>query len=78
MPPRFAHTNLIDTPGFSHIAFAVDDVASAAHAVCENGGSAVGELTRREVPGVGVITFQYLADPEGNIVEIQTWRMSDG
>lgn len=67
-----------NTPGFSHIAFAVDDIASAAHAVCQNGGSTVGELTVPEVPGVGVITFQYLADPEGNIVEIQTWTMSNG
>jgi hypothetical protein len=26
------------------------------------------------VPGVGLLTFQYLADPEGNIVEIQNWK----
>jgi len=61
-------------PGFAHIAFAVDDVEAAARAVLAQGGSAVGELTTREVSGVGVITFQYVADPEGNIIELQGWR----
>ena len=63
-----------NTPGFAHIAFAVDDVAATARAVFDHGGSAVGELTVREVPGVGLLTFQYVADPEGNIVEIQNWK----
>ena len=63
-----------NTPGFSHIAFSVDDVAATAQAAFNHGGSAVGELTVREVPGVGLITFQYISDPEGNIVEIQKWE----
>lgn len=63
-----------NTPGFSHIAFAVDDVAAMARAVFEHGGSAVGELIVREIPGVGRLTFQYVADPEGNIIEIQKWE----
>ena len=62
-----------NTPGFSHIAFLVDDVAATAQAVFRHGGAAVGELTVREVPGVGLLTFQYVSDPEGNIVEIQKW-----
>jgi predicted enzyme related to lactoylglutathione lyase len=60
-----------NTPGFTHIAFAVDDVPATALAVFNHGGSAVGELTVRDVPGVGLLTFQYVADPEGNIIEIQ-------
>jgi predicted enzyme related to lactoylglutathione lyase len=63
-----------DAPGFSHIAFAVDDVAAAAEAVSENGGSIVGAFTRRDIPGVGLLTFQYVADPEGNIIEVQNWK----
>jgi predicted enzyme related to lactoylglutathione lyase len=63
-----------NTPGFSHIAFAVDDVQATARAVFNYGGSAVGELTERDVPGVGLLTFQYVADPEGNIIEIQNWK----
>lgn len=64
------------TPGFRHIAFAVDDVPATAQAVINHGGSAVGELTIREVPGVGLLTFQYVADPEGNILEVQNWKKS--
>jgi len=63
-----------NTPGFTHIAFAVDDVPATAQAVFNHGGSAVGELTVREMPGVGLLTFQYIADPEGNIIEIQNWK----
>lgn len=46
-----------NTPGFSHIAFAVDDVAGTAQAVLEAGGHEVGALTVREIPGVGAVTF---------------------
>lgn len=60
-----------NTPGFAHIAFAVDDVHATAHAVFEHGGSTIGDLTEHQIPGLGVITFQYLADPEGNVIEIQ-------
>jgi len=60
-----------NTPGFTPIAFAVDDVPAAAQAVFNHGGSAVGEPTVREVPGMGLLTFQYVADPEGNIIEVQ-------
>ena len=63
-----------DTPGFAHIAFAVEDVAGTAQSIYALGGSAVGELTVHEVPGVGRLTFQYVADPEGNFIEIQNWQ----
>lgn len=62
-----------NTPGFSHIAFAVDDVVMTVQAVVEAGGTEVGTLTVREITGVGVVTFQYVTDPEGNIIEIQHW-----
>ena len=65
-------------PGFAHIAFAVDDVPATAQAALGHGGSAVGEPTVCKVPGVGVITFQYVADPEGNIIELQHWERPDG
>jgi hypothetical protein len=42
--------------------------------IFHKGGSAVGELTVREVPGIGVLTVRYVADPEGNIIEIQSWN----
>jgi predicted enzyme related to lactoylglutathione lyase len=63
-----------NTPGFGHLAFEVEDVPAMAQKIFENGGSAIGQLTVHPIPGVGVITFQYVADPEGNILEIQSWQ----
>ena len=68
-----------NTKGFSHIAFAVDDVKAVAAGFIENGGREVGEYTEMEVDGAGHIQLHYLADPEGNIVELQTWApMGEG
>ena len=58
-------------PGWGHLAFAVQDVAETAARIRDAGGRDIGRLTRVEVDGVGWLTFQYLADPEGNIIEIQ-------
>jgi hypothetical protein len=38
------------------------------------GGKAVGEISSAEAKGVGLLTFVYCADPEGNILELQAWR----
>jgi len=62
-----------NTMGFSHIAFAVDDVKAVAAQFLEWGGKEVGEYTEMDVEGSGHIVLYYLADPEGNIVELQTW-----
>lgn len=67
-------SNLPNRTGFSHIAFAVDDVPATAEAIFERGGSASGELIERDIPGVGRLIFQYVTDPEGNIIEIQNWH----
>jgi predicted enzyme related to lactoylglutathione lyase len=60
--------------GFAHIAFEVDDIEPATAAVLKNGGSKVGEVSSSPVEGVGILTFVYLADPEGNIIELQAWK----
>jgi len=60
-------------PGLGHIAFAVEDVEAALSAVLAAGGSAVGEVARAEVAGVGTLHVVYARDPEGNIVELQRW-----
>jgi len=62
-----------NTPGFSHIAFAVDDVGETAARFLEWGGSEIGEYTEMEIENAGHIALHYLADPEGNIVELQKW-----
>lgn len=63
-----------NTPGLAHLAFLVDDVAATAAEVLAAGGSAVGERVTHDVPGVGRLVFQYLRDPEGNILELQSWN----
>lgn len=60
--------------GFGHIAFEVDDVSSALREVLSHGGSEVGKTVSRQIPGVGLLTFVYVADPEGNIIELQSWK----
>ena len=60
-------------PGFAHIAFSVDDLQAACVAVLGAGGRAVGEIVSTGIPGVGTISFAYVTDPEGNIIELQHW-----
>ena len=63
----------VHRPGFGHIAFVVPDVAAARAAVLAAGGSAVaGVVTLEPAPGRRV-TWCYVRDPEGNIVELQAW-----
>jgi predicted enzyme related to lactoylglutathione lyase len=59
-------------PGFAHIAFAVEDVHAVRAAVLDEGGGELGKLVSHEVAGVGWITFAYLMDPEGNLIEVQS------
>lgn len=61
----------INSPGFAHIAFAVDDVDKALALLTANGGSAVGEAVNTEIEGLGKINVVYAKDPEGNIIELQ-------
>ncbi len=63
----------VNRPGFAHIAFAVDDVEAAREAVIAAGGGSVGKVVSLEVPGAGTVTFVYVTDPEGNIIELQRW-----
>lgn len=60
--------------GFTHIAFELDDVEQTLKVAMENGGQALGKVTKKEVEGVGLLCFVYFRDPEGNIVEIQSWE----
>ena len=60
--------------GIMHLAFEVADVEKARTRVLESGGRKVGEVVTAEVAGVGLLTFVYVADPEGNIIELQSWK----
>ncbi len=65
-------TTAVNRPGFGHIAFSVDDVASAQKAVLEMSGQAIGEIVILQT-AVGKVTWCYVTDPEGNIIELQSW-----
>jgi len=63
----------INRPGLAHLAFEVDDVEAARDEVIAAGGKCVGELVTVEIRDAGTITFIYMTDPEGNIIELQKW-----
>ncbi|MCX6154679.1 MAG: VOC family protein [Candidatus Kapabacteria bacterium] len=69
-------THKINNFGFGHLAFLVDNVEELRDIVVQNGGSLYGDLVRAEVAGVGIITAIYICDPEGNIIELQSWEKS--
>jgi glyoxylase I family protein len=60
--------------GLAHLAFAVDDVSTARQRVLAGGGRAVGEIVTLTSADGRRVTWCYVTDPEGNIVELQSWR----
>jgi predicted enzyme related to lactoylglutathione lyase len=63
----------VNRPGFGHIAFLVDDVASAQKSVLQAGGKSVGEIVTLQVAAGAKVTWCYVTDLEGNIIELQSW-----
>ena len=67
-----AEAPVANRPGFAHIAFAVESVADARAEVLANGGRAIGDIVMLRTPR-GTVTWCYVTDLEGNIVELQRW-----
>jgi predicted enzyme related to lactoylglutathione lyase len=63
----------VNRPGFGHIAFAVDSVANARAEVLGAGGKSVGEIVTLTTAAGRQVTWCYVTDPEGNILELQSW-----
>jgi predicted enzyme related to lactoylglutathione lyase len=63
----------VNRPGFGHIAFEVDSVADARAAVVAAGGGTVADVVTLTTASGGRVTWCYVTDPEGNIVELQSW-----
>jgi catechol 2,3-dioxygenase-like lactoylglutathione lyase family enzyme len=59
--------------GWGHVAFAVDDVEQARDAVVAAGGADHGELVTTTTADGRRVTWRYMTDPEGNLVELQAW-----
>jgi predicted enzyme related to lactoylglutathione lyase len=62
-----------DRHGFGHVAFQVDDVPATLERLLTAGGSRLGEVVRADIPGAGDLEVVYARDPEGNIIELQSW-----
>jgi predicted enzyme related to lactoylglutathione lyase len=64
----------LNQPGFGHLAFSVDNVESAQKSVLDAGGKAVGEIVTVQIASGSKVTWCYVTDPEGNILELQSWK----
>ncbi len=63
----------VNRPGFGHIAFLVEDVEAARSLVLKQGGRAVGKIVTLQVADGALVTWCYVTDPEGNVIELQSW-----
>ncbi|WP_276388939.1 VOC family protein [Eudoraea chungangensis] len=63
-----------NTNGYGHIAFEVENVEKLLNTLIANGGKTTGEVTQKEVENIGILTFVYAKDPEGNLIELQNWQ----
>jgi len=59
--------------GYTHIAFEVEDVEITLKHALNNGAKVLGKVTEKIIENVGALKFVYFRDPEGNIIEIQSW-----
>ncbi len=74
----FQYNNIQERPapapnqlGYAHLSFEVDDIEAVADAVLAAGGSYYGQIADFKSLEGGTLTFVYLSDPEGNIVELE-------
>jgi predicted enzyme related to lactoylglutathione lyase len=63
----------VNRPGFAHIAFSVPDVEEARRIILQAGGQPVGEVVTLQTISGDRVTWCYVRDPEGNIIELQSW-----
>ncbi|MDR2947092.1 MAG: VOC family protein [Candidatus Adiutrix sp.] len=63
----------INQCGLAHLAFEVDDVEEILRRILAAGGGQIGELVRAEYADGKNAVFVYATDPEGNILELQSW-----
>ena len=68
----------VNGPGFGHIAFSVASVVDAKQDVTAAGGQPVGDVVTLTTADGRRVTWCYVRDPEGNIIELQSWQQADG
>jgi catechol 2,3-dioxygenase-like lactoylglutathione lyase family enzyme len=60
--------------GYGHLAFEVDNVQDVVFKAMNFGAKTYGQIAKKNIDGLGLLTFIYIKDPEGNIIEIQNWE----
>jgi predicted enzyme related to lactoylglutathione lyase len=63
----------VNRPGYGHLAFSVEDVATAREVVIAAGGRLVGEVVTVTIQDGAQVTWCYVTDPEDNVIELQSW-----
>ena len=63
----------VNRPGYGHLAFEVASVVEARDEVLRDGGRAVGDVVTLTTADGRKVTWCYVTDPEGNILELQSW-----
>ncbi len=61
-----------NSKGIGHLAFSVANVQEVVNQALQNGGNKLGELVSQEFKS-GTLTYAYVTDSEGNIIEVQNW-----
>lgn len=56
------------------LSFCVNSVETVLTNLRANGGEQLGELMVETYEGIGTLTVAYASDPEGNLIEIQSWQ----
>lgn len=60
--------------GLAHLAFQTDNVEALLEKIKVAGGGQIGEIVKTVYPDKVTATFVYATDPEGNIIELQSWE----
>jgi catechol 2,3-dioxygenase-like lactoylglutathione lyase family enzyme len=64
---------LVNRPGFAHIAVSVNDVKNSRKEILNAGGKSIGDIVTLQISSGSKVTWCYVTDPEGNIIELQSW-----
>jgi len=65
----------VNRPGLGHLAFEVTSVPDARELVIRFGGGVIGEVVTLTTLAGTQVTWCYVTDPEGNILELQSWQV---
>jgi predicted enzyme related to lactoylglutathione lyase len=72
-PSQKKQNRKVNTPGITHLAFEVSDVRKHFKKIIANGGKKVGEIITSKRSDGKKVTWCYVKDPEGNMIELQKW-----